>query len=140
VQDIVRIVLENPFLSMGIAFAVLLILYFFLSKLVKVALILLIVAVTIGGYFYFKYPEDRPTNLGEAFEKTMTETGRALDKGQEVLDKGRELVGRGKETLEKGKSALDKQIEKGKEAVEKGKDATDEIIKILGKEKEAGSR
>ena len=133
--DIARIVSENPLLAVGIAFAVLLILYFFLAKLVKIALILLIAAVAIGGYFYFKYPEDRPANLGEAFEKTLTETGRAWDKGKEVLDKGRELVGQGKETLEKGKSALDKQIEKGKEAVEKGNDAADEIIKILRNEK-----
>ena len=83
-QEFVRIVSENPLTAIGIAFAVLLILYFFFMRLVKVALILLIVAVAIGGYFYFKYPEDRPANLGEAVEKTLTETGRALEKGKEA--------------------------------------------------------
>ena len=138
-QEFVRIVSENPLTAMGIAFVVLLILYFFLMKLVKIALILLIIAVAIGGYFYFKYPEERPATLGEAVEKTLTETGRALEKGKEALDKGRELVGKGKEVFEKGreivdkgKAALDKGIDKGKEAVEKGKDAADEIGKIIG--------
>jgi len=146
-QEIVRIVSENPLAAMGIAFAVLLILYFSLMKLVKFVLILLIVALAIGGYFYFKYPEDRPADLGEAVEKALTETSRALEKGKEALEKGCEMVGKGKGALEKGqeivdkgKAVLEKGIEKGKEAVEKGKGAADEIGKIIGGEKEIGSR
>jgi hypothetical protein len=139
-QEFIRIVSENPLTMIGIAFVVLLILYFFLMKLVKIALILLIIAVAIGGYFYFKYPEERPATLGEAVEKTLTETGRALEKGKAALDKGRELVGKGKEVYEKSKAVLDKGIDKGKETVEKGKDAADEIGKIIGGEKETRSR
>lgn len=146
-QEIVRIVSENPLTAMGVAFAVLLILYFSLMKLVKFALIPLIVAVAIGGYFYFKYPEDRPADLGEAVEKALTETGRALEKGKEAVDVGREMVDKGKKALEKGKeivdkgkAVLEKGIDKGKEAVEKGKVAANEIGKIIGGEKETGSR
>jgi hypothetical protein len=139
-QEFIRIVSENPLTIIGIAFVVLLILYFSLMRLVKVALILLIIAVAIGGYFYFKYPEDRPANLGEAVEKTLTETGRAWEKGKEALDKGRELVGKGKEVYEKSKEIVDKGKAALDKGIDKGKGAADEIGKIIGGEKETRSR
>ena len=81
-QEIVRIVSENPLAAIGVVFAVLLILYFLFMNLVKMALILLLIAVAVGGYFYFQYPENRPANLKEAVEKARTGTGRPWKKGR----------------------------------------------------------
>ena len=132
-EGIVRAVTEHPLAAMAVCFAVLLIVYFLFKRLIKLALILIIVAVAIGGYLYFQHPESRPANLKDAVEKARIGVGKAVDQGKELLDKG-------KEAYEKGKEFVDKGIDKGKDAVEKGKDAAGDIGKLLGGDKEAGDR
>jgi hypothetical protein len=146
-EGIVRAVTEYPLVMTAICFAVLLILYFLFKRLIKLALILIIVAVAIGGYFYFQYPESRPANFKDAVKKTRTGAGKVVDrgreaykKGKELLDKGNEACKKGKEWVDKGKTVLDKGIDKGKDAVEKGKNAAGNIGKLLGGDKEAGGR
>jgi hypothetical protein len=116
------------------------IVYFLFKSLIKLALILIIVAVAIGGYFYFQNPESRPANLKDAVEKARTGAGKAVDQGKEAYEKGKELLDKGKEAYEKGKELVDKGIDKGKDVVEKGKDAASDIGKLLGGDKEAGDR
>lgn len=125
-EGIVRAVTEHPLAAMAVCFAVLLIVYFLFKRLIKLALILIIVAVAIGGYLYFQYPESRPANLKDAVEKVRTGAGKAVDQGKEAYEKGKEWVNKG--------------IDKGKDAVEKGKDAAGDIGKLLGGDKEAGDR
>ena len=132
-EGIVSAVTEHPLAAMAVCFAVLLIVYFLFKRLIKLALILIIVAVAIGGYLYFQHPESRPANLKDAVEKARIGVGKAVDQGKELLDKG-------KEAYEKGKEFVDKGIDKGKEAVEKGKDAAGDIGKLLDGDKEAGDR
>lgn len=140
-EGIVRMVSENPLVAMGIGFAVLLIVYFLFKSLIKIALIMLIIAVAIGGYFYFQHPEYRPADLKDAVQKARTGAAKAIDQGKETYEKGRELIDRGKEAydkgrelLDKGKAVLDKGIDKGKETVEKGAQTAGDIEKILQKE------
>jgi hypothetical protein len=121
-EGIVRAMTEHPLAAMAVCFAVLLIVYFLFKRLIKLALILIIVAVAIGGYFYFQHPESRPTNLKDAVEKARTGTGKALDQGKEAYEKGKEL------------------LDKGKNAVKNGKDATGDIGKLPDRNKEAGDR
>ena len=121
-EGIVRAMTEHPLAAMAVCFAVLLIVYFLFKRLIKLALILIIVAVAIGGYFYFQHPESRPTNLKDAMEKARTGAGKALDQGKEAYEKGKEL------------------LDKGKNAVEKGKDAAGDIGKLPDRNKEAGDR
>lgn len=139
-QEIIRIASEYPLMAIGVAFVVLVIFIFFFMKLVKIALILLLVAFVAGGYFYLQYPDKRPANLGEAFEKARNETGRALEKGKETIKQGWELIDRGKEGYEKGKAVLEKGVDKGKDVVDRGKGAADEIGKKIGGGKETGAR
>lgn len=124
-QELVRILSDNPLAGIAVCFAALLILYFLFKRLIKLALILILIAVAIGGYYYFSEPR-KPADLREAVEKVRIETGRAIEKGKEAVEKGRELIGKGKEVIEKGwemvdkgKAALDGGIEKGKEAGKK---------------------
>ena len=146
-EGIVRAVTEHPLAAMAAGFAVLLIAYFLFKSLIKLALILIIVAVAIGGYLYFQHPESRPANLKDAVEKARTGAGKAVDQGKEAYEKGKELVDKGKEAYEKvrelvdqGKAVLDKGIDKGKDAIEKGKNAAGDIGKLLDGDKEAGDR
>ena len=139
-EGVVRAVTDHPLVAMAVCFAVLLIVYFLFKSLIKIALIMIIVAVAIGGYLYFQHPESRPANLKDAVEKARTGAGKAVDQGKEVYEKGKELLDKGKEAYEKGKEFVDKGIDKGKEAVEKGKDAAGDIGKLLDGDKEAGDR
>ena len=146
-EGIVRAVTEHPLAAIAAGFAVLLIVYFLFKSLIKLALILIIVAVAICGYFFFQYPESRPANFKDAVQKARTGAGKAVDRGKEAYEKGKELFDkrkeayeRGREWVEKGKTVLDKGIDKGKDAVEKGKNIAGDIGKLLDGEKKTGGR
>jgi hypothetical protein len=137
-EGIVRAVSENPLVAMAVCFAVLLIVYFLFKSLIKLALIMIIIAVAIGGYFYFQHPQSRPANLKDAVEKARIGAGKAVDQGKEAYQKGKELVVKGKEVykegkewVDKGKTVLDKGIDKGKDAIEKRKNAAGDINRKL---------
>jgi len=146
-EGVVRAVTDHPLVAMAVCFAVLLIVYFLFKSLIKIALIMIIVAVAIGGYLYFQHPESRPANLKDAVEKARTGAGKAVDQGKEAYEKGKELLVKGKEAykegkewVDKGKTVLDKGIDKGKDAIEKKRIAADDIGKRLGEDKKAGDR
>ena len=128
-EEIVRSVTEHPLVAMAVCLSALLLVYFLFKSLIKLALILILVAVVIGGYFYFRYPESRPANLKDAVEKVRVGAGKAVDQGKSAYEKSRELVEKGKNVYEKGKelvdggkTALDQGSDKGQDAVEKGKE------------------
>ena len=106
-EGIVRYVTEHPLVAMAVCFAALLLVYFLFKHLIKMVLILILVAVVIGGYFYFQHPELRPANLKDAVEKVRVGAGKAVDQGKDAYEKGKEWV-------DKGKTVLDKGIDKGK--------------------------
>ncbi len=146
-QEIIRTVSEHPLAAMGIAFAVLVVLYFLLTKLVKVALILILLAVVVAGYLYYRHPGNRPADLKDAVDQVRSGTRLSVEKGKtaykkgkELIDQGRETFEKGKEMVDKGKTVLDRGIDKGKEGVEKGKVVADEIGKLLGGERETETK
>jgi hypothetical protein len=132
-EGIVRSVTEHPLVAIVVCFAALLLVYYLFKSLIKLALILILVAVLIGGYFYFQHPESRPANLKDAMEKVRVGAGKAVDQGKDAYEKGKEWV-------DKGKTVLDKGIDKGKDAVEKGKKTAGYLGKILGGEGDADNR
>jgi len=139
-EEIVRSVTEHPLVAMAVCLSALLLVYFLFKSLIKLALILILVAVVIGGYFYFRYPESRPANLKDAVEKVRVGAGKAVDQGKSAYEKSKELVEKrkdvyekGKEWVDKGKTLLDKGIDKGKDAVEKGKEWVDKGKTVLDK-------
>ena len=138
-EGVVRAVTEHPFVAMAVCFAALLIVYFLFKSLIKIALIVIIIAVAIGGYLYFQHPDSRPANLKDVVEKARTGAGKAVDqgkdayeKGRKAVDKGEEAVEKGKEFVDKGKAVFHKGIAKGKAVVERVKDAAGDIGQILG--------
>jgi len=130
-QDIVRIFSEHPLTTMAVCFAALVIIYFIFKRIVKAALVILIIALVIAGYFYFKNPDQRPATLGEAWDKARDETGRVVDKGKAAVEKGKELIDKGQGLYEKSKEIIDKGIDAGKEAVDKGMDTADRVGKAF---------
>jgi hypothetical protein len=137
-SDIFRNLSEHPLAAMAACLVLLLVLYFIGKKLIKLALILLIIAIAIGGYFYFQHPEERPANVKETLEKARAGTGRAVEKGKEVIEKGREFLEKGSEGVEKGESAVNRWVKTVKAFIERVKKAAREIGKIFGGEKSGG--
>ena len=85
--DIFRTLSEHPLAAMTICFVLLLVLYFICKKFIKLALVVLIVAIAIGGYFYFQHPDQRPADVKETLEKTRAGTSRAVEEGKDVVEK-----------------------------------------------------
>ena len=147
-EEIVRSVTEHPLVAMAVCLSALLLVYFLFKSLIKLALILILVAVVIGGYFYFRYPESRPANLKDAVEKVRVGAGKAVDQGKDAYDKskglvekGRDAYEKGKEWVDRGKTVLDQGIDKGKDAIEKKrKESAGGLGKTLGEEGDAGNR
>jgi hypothetical protein len=145
-EGVVRAVTEHPFVAMAVCFAALLIAYFLFKSLIRIALIVIIITVAIGGYLYFQYPDSRPVSLKDAVEKARTGAGKAVDQGKHAYEKGRETVGKGeavekgKEFVDKGKAVLHKGIAKGKAVVERVKEAVGDIGQILCGNPEEGDR
>ncbi len=132
-QEVVRSLSEHPLVAIAVGFAVLLILYFLFKSLIKLALIAIIIAVAIGGYYYFSRPGGKPADFKDAVERARSDAGRAMETGKEAVEKSREMV-------DKGKAVLDAGIEKGREVVDRGKGAAGEIGKIIGGERESGKK
>ncbi len=146
-QEVVRSLSEHPLVAIAVGFAVLLILYVLFKSIIKLALIMIIIAVAIGGYYYFSRPGGKPADFKDAVERARSDAGRAVETGKEALEKSREIVGKGKEVIEKGremvdkgKAVLDAEIEKGRETVDRGKGAAGEIGKIVGGERDSDKK
>ncbi|MBN2437474.1 MAG: hypothetical protein JXL20_02620 [Deltaproteobacteria bacterium] len=146
-EGIVRAMTEHPLVVAAICFAILLILYFLLKSLIKMVLILMIVAVALGGYFYFQYPESRPANFKDALQKAQTAVVKAFDRGKEACKKSKELLDKGNETykkgkgwVDKGKTVLNQGIDKGKDAAEKGRDVAGNLLKRPDGDNKTGDR
>ncbi len=133
-HDIIRALSDHPLAAMTLCFILLLVFYFICKRLIKLALVVLIAAIVIGGYFYFQYPDQRPADVSEALEKARAGTGRAVEKGKEAVEKGREAIDKGREIAETGKSFLDRAVERGRAFIDKVRKATREIGKIFSEE------
>lgn len=118
-EGIVRSVIDHPLVAMAVCLSALLLVYFLFRSLIKLALILILIAVVICGYFYLRHPESRPVNIKDAVEKVRVGAGKAVDQGKSVVDKG---------------------IDKGKDAIEKKRESADNLGKTLGGEGDAGNR
>jgi len=141
-EELFRMVPEHALTAMGIAVAVLLILYVLFSRLIKLVLIAALVGIAVWGYFHFLKPEQRPTNFREAVEQIRSgvdglaeKANKAYEGGREFFKAGKEGAEKGKELLDKGKAVVEKGIDRGKETVQRGKEAAGELGKRLGGEK-----
>ena len=140
-HDIVRALSDHPLVAMTLCFVLLLIFYFICKRLIKLALAVLIIAIVVGGYFYFQQPDQTPADVSAALEKAREGTGRAVEKGKEAVEKGRDLVGKGKEAVDKGremaetgKSFLDRAVGRARAFIDKVRKAVREIGKIFAEE------
>ncbi len=146
-EKIISIVSEYHLFSIAIGFILLLTVYFFLKSLMKIALFILIIAIAIGGYFYFQRPGTTPASIEEAFNKAKTGSEKVVEKGQDAWGRGKRLVGEGREAYEKGKETiksskemLDKGAEKGSDFFAKAKRIVEKILLLFESKNDDSSK
>jgi len=132
-EKIISIVSEYHLLSIAIGFILLLTVYFFLKSLMKIILFILIIAIAIGGYFYFQRPGTSPASIEEAFKRAKTGSEKVVEKGQDAWGKGKRLVKEGREAYEKGKETIKNSKEMLDKGAEKGSDFFAKAKRIVEK-------
>lgn len=133
-SDLIREAAGSPFIAVAAGFAVLLLVYFLFKGLVKLILILLIIALAVGGYFYFREAPNGKGGLRETVESARSETKKALEKGEEVAKKGQEALSKGRRILERGKEFLQKGAAAAKEMWDRAREAAGRVERLFRRE------
>lgn len=100
--------LSTPAGILAALFGALLILYFILKKLVKLALVVVLILFCVAGYHYFKDPATMPQKMKKTLEDAKVKTESAVAKGKSAYRQGRQIYEKGKDLSR----AVDKLTEK----------------------------
>jgi hypothetical protein len=95
-----------------------LIIYFLFKKLIKLALLLILVIIILTGYAYFKESNRMPKSIHEALQKAKEETLMAVEKGRGVYDRVMSILDKRRKPVT---DYIDKITEQDKEAYKKKK-------------------
>ncbi len=111
-KSILDYISSHPMAVMGIAFLALLVVYFIFKQLLKLALVFLLIALGVGGYYYFKDPEKMPENMIKTFRETREKSGKLWDTGKKAYEKSKGIYEKGKEFSKEASELLKKKEEK----------------------------
>ena len=114
-DSIIHYVTTHQF-TVGVAvFVALVVVYVIFKQLFKLALLLILLFMAIGGYMYFKDPGKMPENIHETLQKAKQQTGKIVDKGKSVYDKGKSIVEKGQKLTKEAEKFLGENQETKKE-------------------------
>jgi hypothetical protein len=99
-------------------FVAILIIYFLFTRLIKLALLLILAVIILTGYAYFKESGKLPSSLNEALDKAKKETRAVVEKGRGVYDSVTSIFEGRREPVTE---YIDKITEQDKEAHKKKK-------------------
>ncbi|MGA2330152.1 MAG: hypothetical protein ABSG75_00170 [Syntrophales bacterium] len=106
-------------------FVAILIVYFLFKKLIKIALLLILIIIMLTGYAYFTESDRMPKSIHEALQKAKEETHMAVEKGRDVYDSVMAIFEKRRKPVT---DYIDKIMEEDKEAYKKKKPSpADEI-------------
>ena len=94
-DSIMQYVTTHQF-TVGVAvFVTLMVVYVIFKQLFKLALLLILLLMAMGGYMYFKDPGKMPKNIHETFQKAKQQTGKVVETGKSVYGKGKAVAEKG---------------------------------------------
>ena len=85
-DDIINYITSHQFIIGVCVFVAILIICFLFKKLIKIALLFILVLIIFGGYLCFKEPEKMPKSLTETIQKAKESTHSVVEKGRGVYD------------------------------------------------------
>ncbi|NQU14656.1 MAG: hypothetical protein HQ561_10925 [Desulfobacteraceae bacterium] len=98
----------HPIAAIILGALVLLVAYFIVKKLLKLALIVGLILVGVGGYYYYKAPEEFSENLKNTVGEVRDHAEKAVERGKSLLEKGKDLVEGLEEKAKEGKKIVGK--------------------------------
>ncbi len=108
-ENWLRYFVENPVMAAIIIVSAAVVVYFILKKILKYAIISLVVFIALSGYSYYKAPDEFPDKLKTNIAEMHERGGDIVDKGREALEKKGGIIG-----------VLDRVVEKGRELFSDG--------------------
>jgi ABC-type bacteriocin/lantibiotic exporter with double-glycine peptidase domain len=95
-DNIIEYVTTHQFTVGVVVFVAILLIYVMFKKLLKLALLLLLMFLAMCGYIYFKDPQKMSKNVvKETFEKAKQGTTQVVEKGKDVYGKGKAVAEKG---------------------------------------------
>lgn len=110
-DNLISYLSAHHFALMLVMAAAVLIAWFIFQKLMKLALLCLLVTLGIAGYFYLKQPGRTWKDVTDAWQKTRTQTTRIVETGKTTYQKGKEVYEEGR----KFSATMDELMGKDKE-------------------------
>ncbi|MDZ4165580.1 MAG: hypothetical protein U1C55_10690, partial [Smithellaceae bacterium] len=89
----------NPLIALVIGFFLLFILYLVFKQFMKLALIVFLIILAVGGYYYLKDPKGMPGNMIESARDVKDKTFETKDKLTDMYRQGKELIGKGADLI-----------------------------------------
>ena len=83
----------QPIALIAFSMIVLIIVYFIVKKLLKLALIFGLVLIALFGFYYYKAPGEFPGDVKGTMQSVREKTGEIVEKGKTVYQKGKEIAG-----------------------------------------------
>lgn len=110
-------------------FVVSLIIYFLFKRLIKLALLFILVIIMLTGYAYFKESGRMPKSIYEALHKAKEETRMLVEKGRGVYDDVMSIFEKRRKPVT---DYIDKITEQDKEAQKKKKTSPSDSVHSTG--------
>lgn len=96
-KEILAYIVNNPLAVMMTAFAALILCYLLIKKIVKLGLFMILIALAVGGYYYFKAPEQKPKSLQQTLQEARDKSAKLLARSKQTYRKGKELIEKSKD-------------------------------------------
>jgi hypothetical protein len=82
--------------------------YFLFKNLIKLTLIFLLILILVGSYFYLTAPRKSPEDITKALRKAKDQTEMVVEKGKDAYQKSKDVVEKGKQITEDISKVLSK--------------------------------
>lgn len=106
---------SHPLAVMSIAFVILIIVYFIFKQLIKLALLFVLIALAMGGYYYFEEPRKTPKDIYQTIRDVHTQAGKVVETGRNAYQKSKDVYEKSKKLTKEAKEFFQKKEEKKEE-------------------------
>jgi predicted transglutaminase-like protease len=103
---------SHPLAVIAAAFVVLFFVYFIFKQFIKLALLITLVALAIGGYYYFNDHRKTPEDIHKTITEVRTQAGKVVETGKKIYRKSKDFYEKGKELTKEAKEFIQKKEEK----------------------------
>jgi ABC-type bacteriocin/lantibiotic exporter with double-glycine peptidase domain len=111
-KSILEYISSHPLAVMAAAFFALLTVYFIFKQLIKLALFIALIALAVGGYYYFKDPQKMPENIRQTIKDARDKSDKLVEKSKQAYKKTKDIYEKSKELTKEAGDFLQKKEEK----------------------------